>query len=141
MLQKVKDILHRHKLRHTSFRQTVLCLFLDNPSRALSHAMIEEALGDHDRITLYRTLRSFERSGIIHKALDGADDTKYALCQEDCSVHSHTDDHPHFHCEQCGETYCMESLSIPQFSMPEQYKLNEVHLALSGVCSSCNASD
>lgn len=140
MLQKAVKILKSHQLRNTSFRQQVLMLFLDNASRALSQASIEASLGEYDRITLYRTLKSFEQSGIIHKALDVGDETKYALCQDDCDTHHHSDDHPHFLCLKCGETYCLDQLKIPDFKLPDNYKLQDVQLALSGLCNRCNPS-
>lgn len=138
MLQETSGILKSHNLRNTQFRQLVLNVFLKNPSLALSHSDIEEALGDHDRITLYRTLKSFEESGLIHKALDGGNENKFALCQDDCDEHSHSDDHPHFLCQSCGNTYCLDMLEIPKFQLPAGYKLKEVRLAMSGICDQCN---
>ena len=111
-----------------------------SPRIALSQAQIEETLGKHDRITLYRTLKSFEEKGVIHKAMDGTDASKYALCDEACDMHSHTDDHPHFLCESCGLTYCLDELKIPEFNLPAKYKLTEVQLALHGICDVCNKS-
>ena len=93
MLHKVDDILSKHALRRTAFRQELLKIFIESGSRALSHTDIEEALGDHDRITLYRTLKSFQDKGLIHEAVDGGKDTKYALCQNQCDVHHHIDHH------------------------------------------------
>ena len=138
MLHKVDDILSKHALRRTAFRQELLKIFIESGSRALSQTDIEEALGDHDRITLYRTLKSFQDKGLIHEAVDGGKDTKYALCQNQCDVHHHIDHHPHFLCESCGVTYCMDEIKIPDFDLPRNYTLKGMHLALSGTCASCS---
>lgn len=138
MLQKLNNILDKHKLRKTHFRLQVLELFVNNGSRALSQANIEEQLSEYDRITLYRTLKSFEKKGVIHKALDAGTEVKFALCHDDCDAHRHSDDHPHFLCVSCGHTYCLDELDIPQFNLPEHYILKDVQLALSGICDNCN---
>ncbi len=138
MLQKSKDILQNHNLRSTKFRHEVLEIFLNHTSKALNLSKLEESLGSFDRITLYRTLKRFEQAGIIHKVLVDSEESRYALCHDDCSEHNHTDDHPHFLCNNCGETFCLDELNMPEFKMPANYKLQDVQLALSGICAECN---
>jgi Fur family ferric uptake transcriptional regulator len=132
------DILSRHQIRKTPFRINVLKIFLDSASKALNNADIEAALSDFDRITLYRTLKTFEKSGIIHQAIDGTNESKFALCHQDCTEHAHHDNHAHFLCTACGETICLENVIHPSFSLPKNYSLKKVHLALSGVCANCH---
>ncbi len=138
MLQKVKNILQRHHLRHTSFREQVLLMFLENPKIALSQSNIESSLEAFDRITLYRTMKSFVSAGVLHKAIDGGEELKYALCHEDCNPSQHNDDHPHFLCQKCGSTYCLDDVHIPSFQLPDNYKLLDIQLAISGICDRCN---
>jgi Fur family ferric uptake transcriptional regulator len=137
-MEKAISILKKHSLRKTPFRLEVLSLFLDNATKGISPNFIENSVKDFDRITLYRTLKTFEKSGVIHMAIDGSNDTKYALCHEDCSTHNHIDDHAHFLCTDCGETYCLENVIQPQITLPANYKLTSAHLALSGLCKNCN---
>jgi len=131
------DILSKHSIRKTPFRINVLKIFLNSASRALNNSDIEQALKDYDRITLYRTLKTFEKSGIIHQAIDGSNENKFALCHLDCTEHEHLDNHAHFLCKKCGETYCLENVINPTFTLPTDYSLDKVHLALSGTCGSC----
>ncbi|MFZ1456094.1 MAG: transcriptional repressor, partial [Saprospiraceae bacterium] len=79
-----EKILKKHHLRHTPFRAEVLQIFA-NAGKALSSHDIESQLSDADRITLYRTLKSFEEKGIIHKAIDGTITQKYAICEAHCT--------------------------------------------------------
>ncbi|MBT8191615.1 MAG: transcriptional repressor [Saprospiraceae bacterium] len=137
MEEVAKNILSQHKLRKTPFRIQVLDVFLKNGEQALSNARLESKLDDFDRITLYRTLKTFEKSGIIHQAIDGSNENKYALCHANCTEHNHHDNHAHFLCDQCGETYCIENVISPGFKLPLNYSLKTVHIALGGTCSRC----
>lgn len=137
-MEKAINILKSHGLRKTPFRIQVLSVFVDNETKGLTTQFIESKLGEFDRITLYRTIKTFEENGIVHNVLDSSKDTKYALCHADCSVHNHNDKHAHFLCSDCGETYCLEMKVESSFSLPQSYVLKESHLALSGICAECN---
>lgn len=137
MNEKILSILKKHKLRKTPFRMEVLRLFLNSKSNALNNNVLESKLEDFDRITLYRTLKTFEKSGIIHEAIDGSNETKYALCHDDCTQHNHEDNHAHFLCNACQKTICLDDVVSPAFQLPSNYKLEKVHVALSGTCAEC----
>jgi Fur family ferric uptake transcriptional regulator len=98
---------------------------------------LKKALKDVDRITLYRTLRVFESRGIIHKAHDGTQTVKYALCSEQCTDAVHVDDHVHFHCEICGNTVCLDKVQTPALDMPEGYHLTSLQIVAHGKCKNC----
>ena len=131
-------LLKNHKLRKTDFRLKVLEVFLQRSHAAVSNQELEQQLGEFDRITLYRTLKKFESSGLVHQVMDGSATTKYALCANDCKVHQLNKDHAHFHCNTCGETYCMDNIGSLDLTLPKNYTLDKVQLALSGVCGNCH---
>lgn len=139
MTQKLQDILKSYKLRNTQNRTSILGLFLEYDG-AMSHADIEERLGsDIDRVTIYRTLKSFLDHGLLHKVLDDVGGAKYALCSmNECHPHEHHHNHVHFKCVECGLTQCMENIEIPNFSLPSGYQSNEMDLLIQGKCSNCN---
>jgi Fur family ferric uptake transcriptional regulator len=130
------EILNDHGLRNTKVRRDVLKVFLDQED-ALSHQVIEQKMDKVDRITLYRTLKTFEKKGIIHKAIDGGEKLKYALCAAGCDEHKHTDRHAHFHCEKCDRTLCLDEVSIPSVMVPANYTKNHIHLIINGICAAC----
>jgi Fur family ferric uptake transcriptional regulator len=133
------QILEENGLSKTEVRKKVLNLFLDSAC-ALSLSDIEAAFSKIDRITLYRTLKTFENKGIIHKAVDGTHHPKYAICEPSCNEHKHEDDHAHFHCLSCGKTVCFEH--VPNPAIPEVlngYVIEEATLILSGTCTECLA--
>ena len=136
MENAVKNLLKSHQLRSTPVRKQILDLFIQS-KHALGKSNIEAELEEIDRITLYRTLRTFEQKGIIHQAIDGSGKTKYALCSHECSEHKHNDHHAHFYCLRCEKTVCMNSIGVPTVSIPEGFEIAQAQLILSGTCKNC----
>jgi Fur family ferric uptake transcriptional regulator len=135
-MEAIRNILKKASLRVTPVRVQVLDL-ITNSNKALSSQDIEAELHDVDRITLYRTLKTFEKKGIIHEAIDGTNKTKYAMCIDECSEHHHHDSHAHFHCESCGKTVCVEDVTIPKVQLPEHLKIRQANIILQGECDQC----
>lgn len=131
-----------HKLKHLGIRKTpirmeMLDIFLNSAGNALSNRDIELDLEDPDRITVYRTLKTFEQKGLIHQVMDGTGVTKYAICIDDCDDHSHHDEHAHFRCQKCDTTTCLDgSITLPN-DIPNGFKVQNVHLVLEGKCADC----
>jgi len=133
-----EKILKKHSLRHTECRTEVLSHFL-NKSVAISHTDLEEVFDKKfDRVTLYRTLKSFLEHGIIHKVLDNESTPKYAVCAETCEVSHHRHDHVHFKCTQCLQTQCIENVHFPHFTAPEGFIFSDVNVLITGICKDCN---
>lgn len=137
--KKYEGLLEDHGLRRTHFRKDVLAIFVKHQGKAITNAIIEEELGDYDRITLYRTLKSFEDNGLIHLALDTTGQSKYALCGDQCDNHRHVHEHAHFYCNKCGETRCMDDISknIVEY-LPSGYQVEDIQITLSGICKTCH---
>ncbi|NRB51248.1 MAG: transcriptional repressor [Saprospiraceae bacterium] len=139
-MDKALDILVDNGLRKTVMRQGILEIFLES-DMAVSQQHIEATLTKQfervDRITVYRTLKTFEQKGIIHKAIDGTHTPKYALCTDNCSEHAHHDAHAHFHCDDCGKTFCIEEVSPPKVNAPKGFVVKSTHLVMNGRCDNC----
>lgn len=131
-----ESILKKHHLRVTPFRVDVIELFAKT-GHAMSAAELELLLQDADRITLYRTLKSFEDKGIIHKAIDGTLTQKYALCESQCDEHHHHDEHVHFHCVKCANTFCLDHVFVPAIQLPNGFKTQQTDMIVSGICEKC----
>lgn len=131
-------LLKDFKLRTTPSRQEILHLFLEK-DYALSHGDIEKQIGGAlDRVTVYRTLKTFLDRGLIHKVLDDEGSLKYALCNDACTVADHHHNHVHFKCIKCGQTNCL-SIEIPPVKLPRGYRAKEQNLLIQGVCEHCAA--
>jgi len=130
-------LLRDFKLRSTPNRQEILHLFLLK-NYALSHGDIEKEIENNlDRVTVYRTLKTFLDRGLIHKVLDDEGSLKYALCKEACTKAGHHHDHVHFKCIQCGQTNCL-NVEVPNVRLPKGYRPTESNLLIQGVCERCN---
>ncbi len=136
-MQKHLDILKEASLRVTPVRARVLEIF-DQHNFAISHQEIEDALTIVDRVTLYRTLKSFEQKGIIHKVVDGTGQDKFAMCEHHCTEHHHQDEHIHFNCDQCGNTFCVDEVGIPAINLPNGFSVSSTNIVMKGVCDKCN---
>ena len=130
---KVKDI------NPTAMRLLVL-EFLTRQNAAISLNDLEKGMAPSDRITLYRTLKTFEEKGLVHSIEDGSGATKYALCVEDCDGVYHHDLHVHFYCNTCKETFCLPNTKIPDISLPINFFRQEMNLIIKGICDQCNPS-
>lgn len=138
MNQASNRLLKTFRLRSTPTRQEILRLFLKK-EHALSHSDIESEIPDDiDRVTVYRTLKTFFDRGLIHKVLDDGGSLKYALCTETCTDTEHRHDHVHFKCTKCGQTNCLH-VDIPAIKLPKGYVPREVNLLIQGICESCSA--
>ena len=134
-VSNIENILHIRKIAPTAMRLLVL-EFLYSKTHAVSLQEIEDSFYKADKVTLYRTLKTFEKKGIVH-AIQDKNTTRYALCDIHCDEHAHADSHIHFHCTQCKQIFCMHKIEIPQFSLPKNYSIEEMNLTISGVCPDC----
>jgi Fur family ferric uptake transcriptional regulator len=140
MDENITSILNNKKVTITAVRELVLKIFVKN-QYALSLADIENELPWSDRVTLFRTLKTFEQKGVIHQINDGTASVKYALCLTECKASEHLDIHPHFHCENCSKTICLEKQEINIANIPNDIIINSYSLVVKGLCSDCLRDD
>jgi Fur family ferric uptake transcriptional regulator len=134
---RLNQLLKRHGLRLTPTRRAVLQVIASSPF-ALSGHEVEQQLGpDTDRITLYRTLKSFEESGLVHRVRDLTDIIRYAACSIECSAQAHFDNHVHFKCTACEHIYCLNQVAIPAVALPDKFEAQSRDYLLAGVCREC----
>lgn len=135
----IENKLKGKDINPTAMRLLVL-EFLTKQNAAISLNDLEKGMAPSDRITLYRTLKTFEEKGLVHSIEDGTGATKYALCEEDCDGENHHDLHVHFYCNTCKETFCLPNTQIPDISLPLNFLRQEMNLIIKGICDQCNPS-
>ncbi len=111
--------------------------FLTGQTTAISLTGLENSFERSDRITLFRTLKTFQKNGMVHSVDDGTGTTKFALCEEGCECDIQRDLHVHFHCRICSETFCLPKYKIPEIDLPEKFSAEEANLVVKGVCGKC----
>jgi Fur family transcriptional regulator, ferric uptake regulator len=137
MRRSQDEILKDFRLRSTTSRAAILELFIHN-DHALSYSDIEkEVAAAFDRVTVYRTLKTFLDKGVVHKVLDDGGSLKYALCNDHCTTSEHHHDHVHFKCIKCGQTNCLDEVEVPHIKLPQGFRATEVNLLIQGHCSKC----
>lgn len=110
---------------------------LSGKGAALGVSELEAALVPADRVTVYRTLKTFLAHGVAHQVDDGSGVLKYALCAEACEAEGHRDSHAHFHCTVCGETRCLERVAVAMPKLPAGFRGREMRVVVEGVCPRC----
>ena len=105
-----------------------------------SHTELESLLNKMDRVTLYRVLKDFEETGLVHKIIDMGGVTRFALCKHSCPDGNHSDNHVHFNCQDCNKVFCMDKIVVPELRMPKGYRAMGAHTLLYGLCSNCSAN-
>ncbi|WP_298649503.1 transcriptional repressor [uncultured Proteiniphilum sp.] len=129
----VEEILHAHDLKNTGCRKYILGELLKNEA-AMSENELKEFYPDlFDRVTLYRTLKTLEDRGIIHRIVLNDNTVKYAL-----NRHHHDDKvHSHFHCEKCDEVLCLDGTTQFDAELPKGFVIKDVFVVVEGLCADC----
>lgn len=133
--ERINKILEEKHIPTTPMRMLVLNEFL-NTSKSVSLAELEETLEHADRSTIYRTLKTFEKKGIIHGVQENST-TQYLLCHHNCDSEHHHDLHLHFYCMECKKTVCLEQVSFENIQLPTAYDFKEFKFLASGICPEC----
>tara|TARA_B100001109_G_C18859881_1_gene473459 strand:- start:1285 stop:1698 length:414 start_codon:yes stop_codon:yes gene_type:complete len=132
---QLENKLTTKNIKPTSMRLLVLKQLVESKS-AVSLSELENNFDKVDKVTLYRTLKTFEEKKLIHSIVDGSRAVKYALCEENCECEPQ-DQHVHFHCEKCEETYCLTNTKIPSLNIPVAFQAKSVNMVYKGICTNC----
>lgn len=132
----IEQFLTRKNIKLTANR-ILVTRQLAGASRPLSLGDLEVALDySMDKASIFRVLELFAAKHVVHVIEDGSKAVKYELCQND-SVHSITDQHVHFYCERCKETFCLTTVKVPLISTPEGFSTHSVNYMIKGICPTC----
>lgn len=133
-----EDILQNYDLKNTSCRKMMLNELLKSDTALSEHEIISPFPDLFDRVTIYRTLKTLEESGAIHKISLNDNCVKYALSKK---WYHKNDIHSHFHCHRCHKVLCLHPASTFDIQLPEGYTQHEVSIVIDGICSLCNAQN
>ncbi|QQU04143.1 Fur family transcriptional regulator [Myroides odoratus] len=134
-MKNIEEALLAKNIKPTAMRILVL-KFLKQQQGAVSLADIENSFDQSDRVTIYRTVKTFESKGLLH-SITANNVTQYALCSSSCSEDSHRDTHLHFICKQCKKTICLTQVAIPTIEIPEGFELSDIEVVAHGICEGC----
>lgn len=133
---KTREMLKKAGIYRTKCRMAVVEA-LSNANEPLSQVQIAQRLGKNspDKVTIYRTLESLCRNGLVHRlfAYNGIWHFELAHnCKEkQC--------HPHFICKNCGKTFCLIGLFLPLIKgLKKGFVVHRQQVRIEGLCSSCS---
>lgn len=135
----IQKALKKCKLRRTPVRAGVLEV-LAKASRPLGAVEILDKLPPAtDTVTVYRTLNTFTRKGVVHRVRGEDRVWRYALGDPHEAAAHH---HPHFVCEECGKVECLKGAEIPggfvgSLGVGAKYRILYPEVVLHGVCPKC----
>ncbi|MFA6270888.1 MAG: transcriptional repressor [Candidatus Paceibacterota bacterium] len=135
MNENINIKLNAKSIKPTAMRQLVLHVLAEQNS-AVSLQDLEQKFEKADKVTLYRTLKTFEEKKLIHSIDDGTGSIKYALCRESCQCRPE-DLHVHFYCTKCKQTYCLNDIPIPSVNLPVHFTLENINMVVKGICANC----
>jgi Fur family ferric uptake transcriptional regulator len=132
---------YTEQLRHKNVKPTAMRLLvlkvLGEQKAAIGLPDLEAEFDRADRVTLYRTLKTFKENKLIHCIDDGTGSVKYALCKETCQC-SPEDLHLHFFCTGCHQTFCLKDIPLPGVNLPRNFTFESAGMVVKGICDACN---
>jgi len=131
------QLLEEHDIKPTANRIMVV--------EALASSMLPQSLAELerriqtiDKSSIFRALTLFREQHLVHTIEGGNDGTRYELCHS--HSHDHDDDqHPHFYCEVCQQTYCLDDVEMPQLAVPQGFSIRSVNYIIKGICPHCQS--
>jgi len=134
-MKNIENKLLERNIKPTAMRELVLKVLMEQKV-AVSLSDLENKFDKVDKVTIYRTLKTFEENKLIHSIDDGTGSVKYALCKESCQCHPE-ELHVHFLCTVCNQTYCLNEIPVPLIPLPVSFSLESVNMVIKGICANC----
>ena len=88
-----------------------------------------------DRVTLYRTLETLHRAGLLHQIRGEDGVLRYGSHDPDSPVCP--GNHPHFLCVVCGQMRCLVDQRLPRVKVPAGCEVKGKQLVVFGYCEAC----
>ena len=134
-MKDIESKLLKRNIKPTAMRELVLIVLMEQKV-AISLSDLENKFDKVDKVTLYRTLKTFEENKLIHSIDDGTGSVKYALCKETCQCQPE-ELHVHFLCTTCNQTFCLNEIPVPSINLPVDFSLESVNMVIKGICANC----
>ena len=133
--KNIDNLLGSVKLRRTDPRRTILEVLLSaKRPQTVGEIMTAMSKGCANKVTVYRTLESMVRTGLVHRAFVHKRAEHFELADRCTDVQCH----PHFTCRKCGVTRCLVGVSAPLVrGLEKGFILQRQQIRLEGICPAC----
>jgi Fur family ferric uptake transcriptional regulator len=132
----IREMLKSAGLYYTENRVSILKVLFKS-GKPLSEKKIATMSGERhfDKVTIYRTLESLAKAGLVHKAFINKRASHFELAHR-CTERQC---HPHFTCTNCGSTHCLTDISLPMATTRHKgFIINRQQVHLEGLCPACS---
>ena len=133
--QRIENLLMTANLRRTGPRVAILRILLQ-AGKPLTQGQIAANLAAviPNKVTIYRTLESFCKAGLVHKAFMHKRAWHFELADK-CTE---SQCHPHFTCKRCGVIRCLVGLSVSiAEGLKKGFVIHRQQVRLEGLCPRC----
>lgn len=136
-MKEINQLLKPYRLKLTLPRLKVLEIFLSNDKAVTYTELLQLTEQVFDRVTIYRTLKVFEDTGIIHRIVGVNSSVNYALSVISDKKKPYQQ-HLHFSCTKCHGVYCLDDQVVPSITLPDIYEVHSLSMIMVGTCRNCN---
>lgn len=134
---KCVQLLEEHEIKPTANRIIVL-KELVKAIHPVTLAELENSILTIDKSNIFRALTLFRDHHLVHVIEGGSEGVRYEFCHS--HDHEYDDDqHPHFYCEQCQQTYCLDYTDVPEIRLPKGFVQRSSNLMIKGICPDCQS--
>jgi len=133
--QEVVERLEQKGIKATANR-ILIYRELARAEHPMSIADLEQQLLSLDKSSIFRVLTLFLEHDAVHTFTDGRGVLQYELCSSPGSC-NHKDNHPHFYCESCQQSFCLDNIPMPPIELPEGYSPHSFSFVIKGECPQC----
>jgi len=133
--EQVDKLLSSAKMKRTIPRSTILEVLLSAKRlQTVDEIMAAIGKGSANKVTVYRTLESLCRAGLVHRAFVHKRAEHFELADRCTDAQCH----PHFTCRKCGATRCLVGVSVPLVKgLGRGFILQRQQVRLEGICPAC----
>ena len=129
------QLLEEHGIKPTANRIVVL-KELVKALHPITLSELECRILSIDKSNIFRALTLFRDNHLVHVIEGGSEGVRYELCHS--HDHEHDDDqHPHFYCEECQQTFCLDYTEVPEVQLPKGFEKTSVNMMVKGLCPDC----
>ena len=133
------DLIRGAGLRRTPGRVGVLGVLAAAGGPLDVPTIVGRLPGQTDVVTVYRTLNTFTRKGLVHRVRGEGRSWRYAPGRP-AGKQAHP--HPHFVCDDCGKVVCLNGVKIPtsltRTLAVDGYTVDHPEVVLHGTCPKCH---
>ena len=126
-----------HKGVKATANRILVLKALHDSHRPMTLSNLEDMLPDLDKSSIFRTLTLFLSNDVAHAFEDGRGILNYEMCSIE-GLCNHSDEHIHFYCECCHQSFCLENQHIQAITIPEGFVSHSISFVIKGICPKCN---